>query len=108
MSTEKKPAVGAAGRTSQSKSNVRNLITKERAVLNALTLSPLTGREAWRDLGDSCLNTTVCKIQEKYGLRVDRELIDADGRYGTVKIARYWLSPDEKAKARKILGREAA
>ena len=113
MRTEKHTDSGAVTPEPTKESSAQlasKCITKARALLSALIDSPngLTGRRAWTEHGDSCFNTTACKIQSKFGVRIEREWIEVEGRYGPVHVKRYWLSPAEKAKARQILGREAA
>lgn len=56
-------------------------------------------------LGDHCLHTTVSDLQIKYDLSFDRERERVPNRFGGETIVcRYWLSGDNIAKARMIVG----
>lgn len=54
-------------------------------------------------IGDHALNTTISIIGGK-GIDVSREPIVLEGRYGTIHCKRYWLEPDERASAQRLLG----
>lgn len=76
---------------------------KWRRVLRLLS----TGRKLTRfDVephGDHCFNTSVSVISKK-GFRIAREPIVINGKFGTFRCKRYWLEPDEQAKALRVLG----
>ena len=58
--------------------------------------------DAYRELRDSCLNTTVSQI-ERRGVRVLRREETVPGAFGPVHCCRYWLSPDARDVARALL-----
>lgn len=59
-------------------------------------------------LGDSCLPSTIARIQQ-HGIRVDRRLIKRDGWCGCpAYVSQYWLTPAEVEKARALLKEETA
>jgi hypothetical protein len=80
--------------------------TKEyRAGLAFLNGARMTRSDAWNLIGDSCLNTTVSTLQNKHGIRIDREWIDAPTRYGeTTQIKRYWLAESSRTRLIESLG----
>jgi hypothetical protein len=53
-------------------------------------------------LGDHALNTTVSNLG-MMGITVSREPIALKGRFGEIRCKRYWLEPDERQRARKLL-----
>lgn len=59
--------------------------------------------EAWRELRDSCLNTTVSQI-ERRGVKILRREETVRGAFGPVHCCRYWLSPEGVRRARELLG----
>ena len=58
--------------------------------------------DAYRELRDSCLNTTVSQI-ERRGVRVLRREETVPGAFGPVHCCRYWLSPESRDVARALL-----
>ncbi len=54
-------------------------------------------------LGDHSLNSTISNL-ETMGMRIAREPIAIEGRFGTIRCKRYWLEPDEQMRARILLG----
>jgi hypothetical protein len=87
-----------------------NKTTKIGRFLQALIDEPrgMTKLDLWHEIGDSCPNTTASKAQQKHGLRIDRRLEDVPTRYGTTKVARYWLGPEARQQAREVLAKGAA
>ena len=84
--------------------------TKLHAVLAELARGRSLNRfEAYRDLHDSVLNSTIPEI-EKRGIAVSRrEEVVPGFRGSNVRCARYWLEPAEAEKAAVLLGwREAS
>lgn len=79
--------------------------TKLAAVLAELARGRSLNRfEAYRDLHDSVLNSTVCEI-ERHGIIVARHEEMVPGFRGSkVRCARYWLEPAEREKAAALLG----
>lgn len=53
--------------------------------------------------GDHCFNTNVSVIGKK-GITISREPTTIEGRFGTIHCKRYWLEPEEIAKALRLLG----
>ena len=82
-----------------------NPATKRTRVLQAL----IDGRRlhrfmAERALSDHVLPSTISEIQSRYGIRVERRRITVPGYRGLpAHVAEYWLSPDERRRARAIL-----
>lgn len=63
--------------------------------------------EAYRELRDSCLNTTVSQIEHR-GVKVSRKEETVPGAFGPVRCCRYWLAPESLARARELLGLPAS
>jgi len=55
-------------------------------------------------LGDHALNTTVSNLG-LMGITVSREPTVLQGRFGAIRCKRYWLEPDERPRAYKLLER---
>jgi len=53
-------------------------------------------------LGDHALSTTVSNLG-MMGITVSREPISLQGRFGEIRCKRYWLEPDERQRARRLL-----
>lgn len=53
--------------------------------------------------GDHAFNSTVATLGSM-GIRISREPITLEGRYGTIHCKRYWLEPSEREHARAVLG----
>ena len=79
--------------------------TKWRRVLSALAEGRRLHRfQAERQLHDHCLHSTISAISQKTGLRIERRMIEVAGYMGLpVRVSQYWLSPDERRRARAIL-----
>lgn len=76
-------------------------------VLSALTRRSWNRFEAERQLHDHCLHTTVATIQQQYGITIARKFETVPGFQGNpTHVCRYWLTPDQRAKALKVLGVE--
>lgn len=62
-----------------------------------------------KELGDTCLHTTVSDLQTRYGLRFERATEKISNRFGTTsRVMRYWLQGAELEKAQAIAtGRQA-
>lgn len=58
--------------------------------------------DAYRELRDSCLNTTVSQI-ERRGIRILRREEVVPGHFGSVHCCRYWLAPEALQRARELL-----
>jgi hypothetical protein len=54
-------------------------------------------------LGDHVLNTTVSQLANR-GIVVSREPITIEGRFGSIACNRYWLEPEQRERARRLLG----
>ena len=115
MNTEKKPAVRAAGSTSQSKSNSRNSSTgrrggkfwnkRRRTLLNLIRRPSLHRFEAER-IGEHCLHSTVSAWQAD-GLQIAREFIQVAGWGGEpTTVAKYFLTPEQREAAVDLLARD--
>jgi len=113
MTTTKEKAGGALTSPASNKSTVQSkLVSKHsrspRKIIR--TLEGLTRRswnrfEAERLLHDHCLHSTVSEIQRDYGITIARKFETVPGYMSLpTRCCRYWLAPDQKAKAVKILG----
>ncbi|HZQ71697.1 MAG TPA: hypothetical protein VFB08_02175 [Burkholderiales bacterium] len=72
-----------------------------RAFVDGATLNRF---DAWRELRDSCLNTTVSQI-ERRGITILRAEETVPGAYGSeVHCMRYRLAPESLQRARELLG----
>jgi hypothetical protein len=81
-------------------------IERERKWKRILTFLARGGRLTRFDaekLGDHALNTTVANLERK-GICVSREPWLLMGRFGEVRCKRYWLEPDERQRALRLLG----
>ncbi len=80
--------------------------TKTNRVIRALMRRSYNRFEAARELSDWCLHSTAATIQGK-GITVHREFETVSGFEGRpTKCCRYWITPDQHAKAVKLLGRD--
>lgn len=59
--------------------------------------------DAYRELRDSCLNTTVSQLESR-GVKILRRDETLAGHYGPVTVCRYWLAPESRARALELLG----
>jgi len=76
---------------------------KWRRILRLLTTGAKLTRFDVERYGDHCFNTNVSVIGKK-GITISREPATIDGRFGKIYCKRYWLEPDEIAKALRLLG----
>ncbi|MDO6460150.1 hypothetical protein Q4485_05545 [Granulosicoccaceae sp. 1_MG-2023] len=80
--------------------------TKLHAVLNLLLRRSLHRFQAERLAHDHVLHSSVSQLQD-YGLIVCREWVTVPGFAGhPTRVKRYWLPPDQREKARQMLGLE--
>lgn len=54
-----------------------------------------------RDHGDSCLHTTVSTLQSRHGIKFSRDWQSLSGRFGPVRVRRYWLEGKSLEKAQR-------
>lgn len=59
--------------------------------------------DAYRELRDSCLNTTVSQIEAR-GVQILRRDETVPGAFGPVHCCRYWIAPEALQRARELLG----
>ncbi len=60
--------------------------------------------EASRELGDSCLNSSVSTYENQHGLKISREWETVRNRFGTnTRVMRYWLESDSIEKALQLV-----
>ena len=59
--------------------------------------------DAYRELRDSCLNTTVSQI-ERRGVTILRHEETVPGAFGPVHCCRYWIAPESLQQACELLG----
>lgn len=60
--------------------------------------------DAYRELRDSCLNTTVSQL-ERRGVRINRHEETVPGAFGAVHCCRYRLASESLERARELLSR---
>lgn len=77
--------------------------TKWRMILSYLADGNSLNRFQAEPLGCHCLHTTVASLQAR-GITIARESITLEGRFGEIHCKRYWIEPDERERARKLLG----
>lgn len=107
--TSPAPEAAGGGAASKGKTNRTKVkLTKRAAVLQALLEGPLTGRDAFLDLGDTCLHSTIANIEREYRIRVERVMVKVPTRYGSTRVAKYWLGGEARQQARKVLGQGGA
>lgn len=58
--------------------------------------------DAYRELRDSCLNTTVSQIEAR-GVKILRREETVPGAFGPVHCCRYWIAPEALQRARELL-----
>lgn len=58
---------------------------------------------AARDLGDTCLHSTVSSLQKRHGVKFARQGQTVSGRFGSSRVMMYWLEGDDLLKARRIV-----
>ena len=58
---------------------------------------------AARELGDTCLHTTVSGLQRRHGVSFSRDWQTVPGRFGSVRVRVYWLQGEDLQKARRIV-----
>ena len=71
-----------------------------RALIDGKTLNRF---DAYRELRDSCLNTTVSQIEGR-GVTILRRDETVPGHFGPVHCCRYWIAPESLQRARELLG----
>jgi hypothetical protein len=78
--------------------------TKWRRILRFLARGGRLTRFDAEKLGDHALNSTVSNLQAM-GIEIAREPLILEGRFGRIHCKRYWLSADQRDRARRLLGR---
>ena len=63
--------------------------------------------DAYRELRDSCLNTTISQIEQR-GVTILRREETVPGHFGPVYVKRYWIAPDALQRAHELLGLPSA
>lgn len=57
-----------------------------------------------KEMGDTCLHTTVSDLQARYGVHFERESEKISNRFGTTsRVMRYWLAGEQLEKAQAII-----
>jgi hypothetical protein len=98
-----KMAPQETGRRNDIRRNHNESRMKWRRLLEVLAAGEsLTRFDAERH-GDHAFNTTVSLIGRK-GIAVSREPIVLQGRYGEIRCKRYWLDPEQRKVALRLLG----
>jgi len=105
---EKAPAATGANKSARQRklaSNHNRPPRKIHRTLEGLTRRSWNRFEAERLLHDHCLHSTVSEIQHDYGIAIARKFETVPGYMNLpTRCCRYWLAPDQKDKAREILG----
>jgi hypothetical protein len=96
---------GGAATGAKTKQNSIAKTTKKGRVLEALAEGRSLNRfQATRELHDWCLHSTVAAL-EKHGLSIARQYEQVPGYQGNrTHCVRYWLEPDQRERARELLG----
>lgn len=76
---------------------------KWRRILKVLASGAELTRFDAEKIGDHALNSTVSTLG-RMGVRISREPIEVEGRFGTIHCKRYWLEPSDRRHARFLLG----
>jgi hypothetical protein len=97
------PREAGPGKESTVNENNNDSETKWRRILRLLAAGErLTRFDAERN-GDHAFNSTVAALGSM-GVKIAREPITIDGRFGTIHCKRYWLEPGERKRAYALLG----
>jgi hypothetical protein len=79
--------------------------TKRHSILLVLASGRSLNRFEAEHLMDHCLNTTISEIGRYDGIIVSRQFEKHESRAGhPFRCCRYWLHPNQQAKALRILG----
>ena len=105
MTLTKNPAPAASGNGAQELQQPRHNTKLARIYRALLAGERMTWLDAFERFGCSALNSAVSSLQIRYGVRIEREYIRVDGRWGPATVARYWITPTER---RRIRARKAA
>ena len=76
--------------------------TKQELILEEILPRPLNRFQAAR-LGDSALNSTVSTLTNNHNLIISRRWISVPGRFGSVRCREYWIEPEHRDRAYKLL-----
>lgn len=77
---------------------------KQYRILKLLSQGHSMNRFEALSAGDSALNSTVATIEARYGIQVARKWEKIPGRFGKIRLCRYWLEPGENLqKARELI-----
>lgn len=108
MTTKEKRPVPAKRKSAHpiEQSHSTKLPSKKRRVLTALIDGKSFHRfEAEKLLNDHCLHSTVAELQN-CGVIISRKSESVPGYQGIdIRVMRYWIAPEHKARAEKVLGR---
>ncbi|MES3008400.1 MAG: hypothetical protein V4751_11590 [Pseudomonadota bacterium] len=63
---------------------------------------------AAKELGDTCLHTTVSDLQQRHGVRFTREWQTVEGRFGKTRVRVYWLQGEDLQRACQIVAARRA
>lgn len=79
--------------------------TKELCQLQRFAAGASMNRFEAERVGDHCLPSTIAALQRKFGICFDRKRERVPNRFGgKTSVCRYWLSEQDRAKARRALG----
>ena len=93
------------GKVSVDPTNDNDTNTKWRRILRLLATGARLTRFDAEHSGDHALNSTVAALEVR-GVRIAREPIVIEGRYGTIHCKRYWLEAEQRERAWAILGEQ--
>lgn len=77
--------------------------TKVERILQAFTAGQSLHRFQAFALRDTCLHSTVSRLEQGYGLLFKRRSVIVDRQGDPVRVTEYWLHPDLHDKAAKVL-----
>jgi len=105
---KKIPAPVRTGINDQNTNSIKSIRlkkgTKRFRILYAFLQCPSLTFQTARELGDSCLNTTVSEIQRYLGIQIHREYVTVTGWGGNpTTCCEYRLLEPEKVKARELV-----
>jgi hypothetical protein len=76
--------------------------TKQEMILEEMLSGPINRFQAER-IGDHVLNSTAATLANHHNIIISRRWIKLPGRFGSIRCREYWIDPDHRDKAYKLL-----